>query len=114
MKLLVCGGRFFSNRVLLHETLLAIHEQTPLTLLLYGDAPGADTLAGDWGWFMGIPVHAEPAEWTKYGKPAGPIRNAKMLAMQPDLVVAFPGNDGTKDCVRQAKRAGLPVKVIDG
>ena len=46
----------------------------------------------------------EPADWKKYGKSAGPIRNREMLKMDPDIVLIFhddPKNSkGTKDCVK--------------
>jgi hypothetical protein len=48
------------------------------------------------------------AEWTKYGKAAGPFRNQKMLDVsEPDLVVAFAGGQGTGDMVHrwQASRS---------
>jgi len=48
------------------------------------------------------------AEWTLYGKPAGPRRNAALLA-DADVLIAFPGNVGTADCVAKARRAQIPV-----
>ncbi len=50
------------------------------------------------------------AKWETYGKAAGPIRNREMLLNLPALVVAFPGGKGTADMVRQAERAGIPVR----
>jgi len=40
---------------------------------------------------------------------AGPERNAAMLGLGPDLVVAFPGGSGTAGMVRLAKAAGVEV-----
>lgn len=48
------------------------------------------------------------AEWTLYGKSAGPRRNAAMLE-DADVLIAFPGNAGTADCVAKARRAQIPV-----
>lgn len=48
------------------------------------------------------------AEWTLYGKSAGPRRNAEMLE-DADVLIAFPGGDGTADCVTKARRAQIPV-----
>ncbi len=51
-----------------------------------------------------------PAEWSKYGRRAGPIRNKQMLDVgKPHLVVAFPGGAGTANMVKQAKAAGVPI-----
>ena len=47
-------------------------------------------------------------DWKKYGKKAGPLRNQQMLEEgKPDLVVAFPGGNGTADMVRRAKKANI-------
>lgn len=43
---------------------------------------------------------------------AGPMRNSRMINARPDLVVAFPGNAGTRDCKRQARRALISVREI--
>lgn len=59
---------------------------------------------------MGFPVERYPADWERYGKRAGPIRNRKMLDQGPDLVVAFGGDKGTADCVREARRRGIAVR----
>lgn len=54
-----------------------------------------------------------PADWDAHGKSAGPKRNAAMLSTPGvRLVVAFKGNSGTLDCIRQAKRRGIDVHVI--
>jgi len=57
-----------------------------------------------------IPVIPFPPEWKRYGPKAGPIRNKQMLDEgRPDLVVAFPGGNGTNDMVKKAKAAGIEV-----
>lgn len=59
-----------------------------------------------------IPCLNYPANWSKYKKKAGPIRNQQMLDEgKPDLVVAFSGGTGTADMVHRAKVAN--VKVIE-
>ena len=58
-----------------------------------------------------------PANWVKYGRAAGPIRNRRMLELvPPDLVVAFhddlESSRGTKDMVIAARQAEIPVRLI--
>jgi hypothetical protein len=53
------------------------------------------------------------AEWDMYGPSAGPRRNARMVEWKPDVVIAFPGNRGTADMVRQAKAAEIPVHKVN-
>jgi hypothetical protein len=54
-----------------------------------------------------------PADWERYGKRAGPIRNAEMVKAGADVVLAFPlpGGRGTQHTIRLAREAGIPVKV---
>jgi hypothetical protein len=65
---------------------------------------------------IGWDVIKVPADWTKYGKAAGPIRNQEMLDMDPDLVLAFhsdlDNSKGTKDMVARARKKGVKVIVI--
>ena len=58
-----------------------------------------------------------PADWKKYGRAAGPIRNLQMLDNgKPDICYAFHDciekSKGTKDMVNRCKANGLTVNVI--
>lgn len=119
MRVLVCGSRHFKDKELLDKVL---KEYPDITDLIHGAARGADTLAMYWAMNnltkdgRYIRLWAFPADWEKHGKAAGPIRNSEMLERgKPDLVIAFlaPGSRGTADMVRQAKEAGVPVKIIN-
>jgi hypothetical protein len=89
-----------------------IHRATPI--IVHGAAEGADALAERWAKAEFIGRHRFPAQWDKYGKAAGPIRNQAMIDKgKPDLVVAFPGDRGTADMGRRAKAAGIKVVEIE-
>jgi hypothetical protein len=110
MRVLVCGGRDYRNISAVRHALGALHAKRGITLIIEGGAKGADRLAREWAIANGIPFETEDADWKKYGKAAGPIRNGVMLAKYaPEGVVAFPGNDGTADMVAKAEAAGLKV-----
>ena len=113
-RLLVCGGREFSDRDALFTALDRAHAKRPVSLLIHGAARGADTLAGEWAAARGIAVEVYPARWDVDGrKRAGPIRNQRMLDEgKPDACVAFPGGRGTADMVRRCREAGIPVWEI--
>jgi hypothetical protein len=113
MRVLVTGGRGFSNRTLLFATLDRLHASHAFTALVHGGASGADRLAGEWAASRGIPVKVHPADWQKYGRAAGPVRNQRMIAEKPDMVVAFPGGRGTADMVRRARQAGIELVVVE-
>lgn len=110
---LVCGSRKFNDRVALNMVLDAAHTYNPIKMMITGGATGADTLADDWARHNAVPRRVFKANWKKYGNPAGPIRNGQMLVEgKPDVVIAFPGGDGTADMIRQAEAAGVPVVKI--
>lgn len=106
MRVLVCGGRNYFDGETLYATLDKIEN---IELIIHGGAAGADSMARDYANSRDIPCLKHPANWEKYGKRAGPIRNQEMLKWQPDLVVAFPGGVGTADMVKRAEKAGIEV-----
>lgn len=113
MRVLVCGGRDFTDREYVYETLDAMHAKTPISCIIHGDAKGADRLGKAWAISRDVPEWGFPAEWKRYGRGAGPIRNAQMLRMgKPDLIVAFPGGSGTGNMVGLAIHAGIRVELI--
>lgn len=110
MKILVCGGRDYTDQTQLFDTLDQVHETAPITTIIHGAARGADTLAGRWAAARGISCDVYPADWQRDGRRAGYIRNQRMLDnSRPDAVVAFPGGPGTADMVRLAKQRGLNI-----
>jgi hypothetical protein len=114
MRVLVTGGREFEDRTRLVEVLDRLHQERGVTSLIHGAAKGADTLAGEWAESHGISVLACPADWRRYRRAAGPIRNKQMLIEHsPDLVVAFPGGTGTAHMISLAEKAGVEVVHID-
>ena len=119
VRVLVCGDRNWTDRASLFQA-LAILDTTVdevITTIIEGTASGADTMAGEWADQTGIEHLRFPAQWGKYGKAAGPIRNQQMLDEgKPELVVYFhpdlANSRGTGDMVRRATKAG--IKVING
>lgn len=106
MRVLVCGGRKFND----YDLLVLVLDAISITVIIEGEASGADSLARRYGVSKGIEVRRCPADWNTIGRAAGPIRNQRMLDEErPDLVVAFPGNKGTADMIRRARKAQVPV-----
>lgn len=123
MIVLVTGGREYKNRDLVFQTLDEIHALTPVTLLIEGGAGGADDHARAWAYSRLVHYETFYARWNLDGvKNAGPMRNQRMCNHAREnavkhvggaLTVAFPGDRGTRDCVRRARHAGLHVKMVD-
>jgi hypothetical protein len=112
MVVLICGDRNWADPDLILETVRA--RLTPADTIIHGACRGADTFGGQAGLALGLSVRSFPADWTKYGRAAGPIRNQQMLDQHPDEVWAFhdslSSSKGTKDMMDRAHRAGVVVK----
>jgi hypothetical protein len=110
MRVLVCGGRDYTDRKAIYTFLDYLHAEHSFTVLIAGGARGADTIAAEWAREHGIGTRIFVANWVAFSKAAGPIRNAQMLTEgKPDLVVAFPGGKGTQDMIDRASAAGVEV-----
>lgn len=113
MRVIVCGGRDFTDCALMRETLDRVdRERGRIETVVHGNASGADQLARLWAGSNKRREWPFPAEWSKYGKSAGPRRNKQMLGSGADLVIAFPGGRGTRNMVKQARAAGLEVMEV--
>ena len=130
MKLLVCGGRNWSNYKQVKEIIVFIHDRFgPIAYIIEGGALGADQYAAQAGRELGIRVQEFPARWEEYKekypvaqygmkwKSAGNDRNQQMLDEgKPDLVLAFhadiASSKGTWDMIKRANKAGVLVILI--
>lgn len=112
MRLLVCGGRDFEDVAVLLDAMNAAVGDNRDVVVIHGGARGADKIAGAIATAAGVPTEVHTADWDRYGKRAGYLRNRQMLDEgKPDLVLAAPGGVGTAMMVKIAREAG--VKVIE-
>jgi hypothetical protein len=120
-RVLVTGDRNWSCALTIERALITVETlQPPGTQkphLMHGGCRGADSLAGLLAQKRGWLVTSMPAEWSVYGKAAGPIRNRSMLEQhQPQVVLIFhdsPENSrGTKDCLELALKCQPPPTIL--
>lgn len=115
MIVLVCGGRSFHNYAAVEKWLDMLNAIHKFSLVIHGNAPGADFQADVWAHKRHIDVRRFPADWERYRRPsgknpAGAFSNGQMLREgKPQLVIAFPGGSGTADMKRQAGTHNVPV-----
>jgi len=134
VRILICGSRTWTDKKAILDKLLSVEASydSYIKTVIHGGARGADTLAGiatkEMCGYKADANHTQaqvddntpavlvfPANWNKYGRAAGAIRNQQMLTEgRPDLVLAFwdQKSRGTKHMIELAKRAGVPVEVI--
>lgn len=113
VRILVTGGRTFHDREWLWAALDYLGAIKPITGIIEGGAPGADTCAYEWAYRREIPCLVVPAQWEKHGRSAGMIRNREMAELRPDIVLACPGGKGTTNMVETAKAMGLKVIFLE-
>lgn len=115
--ILVCGDRNWTNKQVIYNTLKELETLYSDITIVHGDCYGADKLAGDAGVKLAYKIKAFPADWDKYGKAAGPIRNSQMLKENIEFVIAFHDNildsRGTKDMISKSLKAGIPVMLVN-
>ena len=118
MKVLVTGDREWSDI----ETVVAVLSQLPPgTTIIHGACRGADIICAAVAEALGFVVRGYPADWDRFPKAAGPIRNQQMVDVEHrpvepiDLCLAF-HNDiknsrGTRDMIRRARKAKIEVRL---
>jgi len=117
-RILVTGDRRWRHYVLIHNVLRQETRGNPDAVIIEGEAEGADILARKAAEALGLKVVRFPADWTRYGKGAGPIRNTQMLDEgHPTRFIAF-HNDltkstGTLNMVQQCQQRGVPGFRVD-
>jgi hypothetical protein len=108
MKLIIAGSRSGRLSETDYARLDALHAERPVTEVVSGFASGIDKCGETWAVRNRIPVKTFPADWEKYGKAAGPIRNRQM-AEYADAVALFPGGKGTDSMFAEAQRFDLDI-----
>ena len=112
MKTIIAGSRDMTPTLedvrTLNKFLASISE------VVSGTARGADTFGENWAKAHKIPLKKFPAEWKKYGRAAGPIRNKQMVEYSDQLIAfIYPNSRGTANMINQAKKLGLKVHIIE-
>lgn len=120
-RILVCGSRDFNKGAYTEEQVFDKLDELRRTYLVHsnitvvnGWADGVDYAAAQWAESRKLPFLSVPAQWDMYGKIAGFYRNELMIALgKPDIVVVFPGGNGTKDMKRRAEEHRIEIIEIE-
>jgi hypothetical protein len=89
------------------------HNKFHIRLLIQGGAKGVDEFAKLWCLNTGVPCAQVDANWSYYGRRAGPVRNYWMANLfHVDKLIAFPGGDGTANMIAQAEKCNIPVLLV--
>jgi len=110
MKVIIAGSRTCSD----HESIIVSIKEADIdiTEVVCGEASGADKLGKEWAEKNSIPVKSFPADWNKYGKSAGPIRNKEMAKYADSLIAIWDGSSrGTKNMINEMNKLNKFVFV---
>lgn len=111
-KVIVAGGRDFASFTKLCMILDAHFREAGGVEIVSGGARGVDRMAERWARTRGVCCEVHPADWRKYGKRAGMVRNAEMAEIADELVAIWDGESrGTAAMIDMMKKRGKPVTV---
>lgn len=117
MKWVITGSRHITNLSKIHlylDELLKKYGKPEV--FIHGDCVGVDIIGGHWANINDIPVEKYPAEWSKYGKKAGPIRNQHMasLVSEQDLCIGIWNGKsrGTQHMLMTCESKGVPIELL--
>lgn len=83
------------------------------TEIFSGVASGPDQLGESWARERGVPIRRFYADWSIFGKSAGPIRNREMAENADALIAIWDGESrGTANMIKEAIDHNLKVKVF--
>lgn len=115
IKIIVAGGRDFSDYYLLIKKLASIIRGFPPEdiEIVSGGANGADKLGERFADDNGCKKRVFEADWDRWGKSAGYRRNVEMADYADACVVFWDGKSkGTKHMMDIAIKKGIPVKTV--
>lgn len=108
MKVIVAGSRDIVDRGAVGRAILSCPFE--ITEIVSGTARGVDSIAENIAATKGYPTKLFPADWDKYGKPAGAIRNKEMADYADALIAVWDGQSrGTKNMIETMNKANKPV-----
>jgi hypothetical protein len=111
MKIAIIGSRTFNDYELLKKTLEPY--KSKITTVVSGAAKGADSLGEKWALKNNIQTFIFPADWEKFGKRAGYIRNEDII-INCDCCIAFWDglSKGTSHSISLCEKYNKPYKII--
>lgn len=118
MKVIIAGTRYKdkANKIPFDDFKLVVQavERSgfEITEVVCGKAIGVDQLGAQYATMKGIEIKEMPANWYKYGKAAGPIRNREMAEYADAAVVIWDGvSNGSRNMINEMIRKNKPYFV---
>ena len=118
IKIIIAGSRSFNNYNYLYQRIKWVLKIEKINLhdvqVLCGMAKGADKLGEEFAIDHLLQVKYFPADWDKYGKQAGYIRNKQMAEYCDYCICFYDGHSkGTKLMINLAIQYNKPTYVFN-
>lgn len=113
MRVVIAGCRDYDRYEEAKEFIeVCLKEIKEEIIILSGKAKGVDALGERYALEKGYVLEYHPAEWDKYGRAAGPMRNRKMAEVSDFVICFWDGKSrGTQSMIKAARRLDKPVKI---
>jgi predicted Rossmann-fold nucleotide-binding protein len=115
MKIIVAGSRDITNYDSVKKAIKIGRSffEGEITEIVSGGCRGVDQLGELFAFYNDLPIKLFEAQWKKYGRAAGPIRNKEMAKYADGLIALLPGGEsrGTKNMIELAQKANIPVFI---
>lgn len=114
MKIIIAGSRTYNDYSRLSEFCDQVISSMPETkiTIVSGCAKGADMLGERYASERGYEVIKYPADWDKYGKSAGFLRNEEMAKVGHILIAFWDGQSkGTEHMINLGKKHNLKIEI---
>lgn len=110
MKVIIAGSRTIDDYKLVVDTINS--SCYTITEVVSGTAVGVDRLGERWALANNIPIKEMPADFSKYGKTAGPRRNKEMAEYADAAIIIWNGESpGTRNMIENMIRRKKPYFI---
>ena len=115
MRVIFTGSRHWADPWMVDNVLKGLMARFGRFTVVHGDGRGADHIVDCLARRYDLPIEPYAADWDRYGRRAGPLRNVLMVQAGADLCVAFKHDlnparsGGTEHTVALCCKEGIDV-----
>jgi hypothetical protein len=123
MKIIIAGSRKITQKNIIFSAYFQglanfVEDGCKLPLgnieIISGGARGVDKIGEELAVYLRLELKVFPADWDKYGKRAGYIRNEEMAKYADALIAIWDGESkGTKHMIELAKKHNLRIYIYN-
>jgi len=109
MKVIIAGSRQIED----YDALKTLIEKTgwDITEVVSGGCRGVDSMGEQWAEEHAIPVRTFVADWARFGREAGELRNRDMAAYADGLILLWDAKSPGASCMmRESAKADTPIQ----